>query len=421
MGSTNTQSTKKFPPHRAWVVAVGCMLVFGGSSGFFSNCNGVFTAPVPEALGVSRGAFQLYLTIASYVGLASLNFYGELFRRHPGSLRRFMLLGTVVCSGCIFCYSFATRLWHFYAIAVVYGLFMQTLSGLALTTIISNWFVRNKGLAVGMAFTGSSLTAALMMPVLSRVVTNYGWRWGYRLLAVCGFALLTLSITLLIRETPAAVGLAPLGVAQETAGEVQYLGATRAAATRTPAFWLMTLGFLAVNAVVNGIHPHTIAAMLSLGYSPAMAASVGSAVMAVMAAAKLALGALFDRLGAVKSAVVAGGLLLLSVLSMGLAGANPAMPWVFALCFGFGAATITVSLSYFTSANFGPREYAAIYSLATSIGGLGGLSNMLSGWIYDVTGSYGPAWPLYGAVAAVALVSLTAAALLARRGGYQDL
>ena len=407
-------------PHRAWLVAVGCMISFGGSSGMLSNCNGVFTVPVPQALGVSRAAFQFYITLAMFVGLFTMTFWGELFRRHPLRLRQFMTLGTVVCCGCTLGYSFATRLWHFYALAFIYGLFIQTLSGLALTTIISNWFLENKGLAVGMAFTGSSLIAAVMTPIANRVVTVYGWQWGYRLLAAGGFVILMIANLFFIRETPASVGLTPLGAAPEQVGEVQYLGLSRAAAIRAPAFWLMTAGFLCITIVGNGIHPHTIASLISLGYSSGMAASVASAVMAVMAVAKLALGALFDRLGAVKSSVVAGGCLFVSALSMSFAGASPLMPWVFALCFGFGAAMMTVSLSYLASENFGPREYAGIYSLSTAIGGLGNLANMLSGAIYDVTGSYRAAWPLYMCTAVLALVTLTAAARIAVKKGYKN-
>lgn len=409
------------PVHRAWVVAFGCLLVFSGSNGLLLNCNTVFAAPVPQALGVSRGAFQLHYTIANLMGLVMLNFYGELFRRHPMRLRQFLLIASVTACACMYGYSCATQLWHFYALSFVFGICEPVIGGLTLTTILNNWFVTNKGLALGFAFTGSSVVGAALMPTVNRVVTTVGWQWGYRMLAAGALVLLLAGILLFIRETPATLGLSPLGVQQEEAGEVQYLGATRAQAVRSAAFWLMTAGVLFFGFSSQGIGPHVIAALTGMGYSSSLAAWVTSGTMAVTAVAKLALGALFDRVGGVWSSFLTGLCILLSATGMFFAGRSTAALVVFAVAHGFSAAMYTVSFPYLTGENFGPREYAAIYSLSTSLSGLGGISSILSGLLYDTTGSYQSAWLLYIATGAIALVCLTTAASLAKKHRYSTM
>ena len=415
----NSCSSRFHRPHPAWVVAFGCLLVFSGSNGLLLNCNTVFAAPVPEALGVSRGAFQLHMIIANGAGLLVLNLYGELFRRHPQRLRQFLLVASVVACASVYGYSFATKLWHFYILSALFGLCEPIIGGLTLTTILNNWFVTNKGLALGFAFTGSSVVGALILPSVNRVVTTAGWQWGYRLLAVGALVLLLAGTLLFIRESPTA-GQTPLGATPEAAASLELRGLTRAQAARSSAFWFMTAGLLFFGFANQGIGPHIIAALTAMGYTSALAAWVTSAMMAVTAVAKLALGALFDRVGGVWSAALTGLCALFSALAMTFAGVSPVMLGAFALFHGFTSAMFTVSFPYLINANFGPREYAAIYSLATSLSGLGGLSSILSGSLYDATGSYQAGFVLCVVAAAAATACLTAGAVLARRNGYSE-
>lgn len=53
-----------------------------------------------------------------------------------------------------------------------------TLAGISVTTLVNNWFVDKRGLATGLAFAGSGVSAAIMTPVLTTVVTDYGWAHG---------------------------------------------------------------------------------------------------------------------------------------------------------------------------------------------------------------------------------------------------
>ena len=194
-----------------WIIVLCCTLLVAAATGIFVNCLGIFVKPVCEDLNFTRGAFTLYSTIGGFVGMFAVLVYGELYRRYPHHIRKFIALGTVVSCAVFYGYSLSTKLWHFYTLAAIYGTVSMTLAGISVTTLINNWFVDKKGLAMGLAYSGSGVTAAVMTPILSGVVSDFGWRWGYRLLAVCGFVLLFVSAFVLLREKPADMGLEPLG------------------------------------------------------------------------------------------------------------------------------------------------------------------------------------------------------------------
>ncbi len=407
-----------------WFVVLGCALTIGVSLGFFGNCAGVFTKPVCEGLGIKRGIFTLYPTFSTAFSTVAIVVYGKLFPKY--GIRRFMIVGSLMTCLCYFGYSFATQAWHFYAIAAVYGCFSPVTMGVAVATLINNWFVGRKGLATGLAFTGSGIGATIMMPILSNVVETYGWRMGYRLVASCGAVVFFIATVLLIRDKPAALGLPPLGAAESGAGEnplpLQKTGVPYAQAVRSRPLWLFLSGYALLCIVSTGISPHVIAYLSDLGHPASMGSSVMSLAMAVLTGAVVILGAVFDRAGSVVSSVITGLCVVLSAVTLALSAASDDMAWVFALCFGFGYATLSVPFAYLVSENFGARDYSSIYSYcyvpANICRALGG---SIAGFFFDRFGSYKQVWGLFIALSILSTLLMTAAAIEARRRGFRDL
>ena len=145
-----------------------------------------------------------------------------------------------------------------------------------------------------------------------------------------------------------------------------------------------------------------------------------SLVMTIMIGAKILLGAVFDKIGSVRSAILTGLCMIASTLSIRFAGAGAFMPYVFSVCFGFGYSTLTVPYSYLIGQNFGTREFSSIYSLICTLGSLGGgIAATLTGMLYDRLGSYYPVWTIYFVLACLALTFLFLASKTAQDRGYQ--
>ena len=418
-----TKTKKKF--FYGWVIVFCCTLLVAAGTGIFVNCLGIFVKPVCEDLGFDRGPFTLYSSIGGFVGMFAVLIYGELYRKYPHHIRKFIALGMVICCGAFYGYSLSTKLWHFYVLAAIYGTASMTLAGISLTTLINNWFVDKRGLATGLAFAGSGVSAAIMTPVLTTVVTDYGWRMGYRTMSLVSFIIL-IPAMLLIRLEPSDKGLLPYGVTPHPSEEdkqsipvIEQTGLTRAQAVKTSSFYFQSIGIFCLSLAGMGISNHAISYFTDIGYSPLTASTAMSLVMTIMIGAKILLGAVFDKIGSVRSAILTGLCMIASTLSIRFAGAGAFMPYVFSVCFGFGYSTLTVPYSYLIGQNFGTREFAAIYSLATMISSLGNsYAPSLSGTLYDFFGSYINVWNIYIVVSVLAIVTLTLAAKISKQKGY---
>ena len=408
-----------------WIIVLCCTLLVAAATGIFVNCLGIFVKPVCEDLNFTRGAFTLYSTIGGFVGMFAVLVYGELYRRYPHHIRKFIALGTVVSCAVFYGYSLSTKLWHFYTLAAIYGTVSMTLAGISVTTLINNWFVDKRGLATGLAFAGSGVSAAIMTPILTTIVANYGWRMGYRTMSLVGLLIL-LPAVLLIRLEPADKGLLPYGVKPEGEEDeskipvLEQTGLTRAQAIKTNTFYFQSIGIFCLSTAGMGMSTHAIAYFTDIGYSPLTASTAMSMVMTIMIFAKILLGAVFDKLGSVRSAILTGCCMIASTLAIRFAGAAAFMPYVFSLCFGFGYSTLTVPYSYLIGQNFGTREFASIYSLICTLGSLGGgVAATLTGMLYDHFGSYLPVWSFYAGLACLALIFLFLASKTAQKKGYQ--
>ena len=422
--ATPKKAPKKF--FYGWIIVLCCTLLMAVGTGIFVNCVGIFVKPVCEDLGFERGTFTLYTTITSVLSMLAMLVFGELYRKKPRRIRLYIAIGGL--TGCLvfFGYSLSSKLWHFYTLSAIYGCVATTLAGISVTTLVNNWFVDKRGLATGLAFAGSGVSAAIMTPVLTTVVTNYGWRMGYRTMSLVSFIIL-IPAMLLIRLEPSDKGLLPYGVTPHPSEEdkqsipvIEQTGLTRAQAVKTSSFYFQSIGIFCLSLAGMGISNHAISYFTDIGYSPLTASTAMSLVMTIMIGAKILLGAVFDKIGSVRSAILTGLCMIASTLSIRFAGAGAFMPYVFSVCFGFGYSTLTVPYSYLIGQNFGTREFSSIYSLICTLGSLGGgIAATLTGMLYDRLGSYYPVWTIYFVLACLALTFLFLASKTAQDRGYQ--
>ena len=422
--ATPKKAPKKF--FYGWIIVLCCTLLMAVGTGIFVNCVGIFVKPVCEDLGFERGTFTLYTTITSVLSMLAMLVFGELYRKKPRRIRLYIAIGGL--TGCLvfFGYSLSSKLWHFYTLSAIYGCVATTLAGISVTTLVNNWFVDKRGLATGLAFAGSGVSAAVMTPVLTTVVTDFGWRMGYRTMSLVSFIIL-IPAMLLIRLEPSDKGLLPYGVTPHPSEEdkrsipvIEQTGLTRAQAVKTSSFYFQSIGIFCLSLAGMGISNHAISYFTDIGYSPLTASTAMSLVMTIMIGAKILLGAVFDKIGSVRSAILTGLCMIASTLSIRFAGAGAFMPYVFSVCFGFGYSTLTVPYSYLIGQNFGTREFSSIYSLICTLGSLGGgIAATLTGMLYDRLGSYYPVWTIYFVLACLALTFLFLASKTAQDRGYQ--
>ncbi len=390
-----------------WYVVAACTIVLGGSVGLLWNCMSVFVKPVTDALGFSRGAFTLFTTIVSLSSTIVMPFYGPLFAKF--GQKRVMYACAVVACLMPFAMSLSTQLWQFYIIGVLQGSFVVGLDVMAVGTIINNWFRAKKGLATGIAYSGSSLGGMVAVPVVSLIVENQGWQMGYVAMTIAAIALIFPMLIFVIKERPEDKGLTRYGEEQfEGTAAVEMGGLTRAEAIKSPMFWILGASLFITGMLTTGIATNFLAFMDDGGFAAVFTSGIVAAYMAIMSVAKLGYGTLFDKFGTGLASLIAGLANLIAPLTLVFI-AMPGVPYVFAFFFGMAYATQTVPPALMTSAIFGNKHFTSIYGVILMFIMAGAsIGAPFCGFIFDLTGSYNLAWIIFviaGALCTVGYVT----------------
>jgi predicted MFS family arabinose efflux permease len=241
------------------------------------------------------------------------------------------------------------------------GLLGAGASPLAFTKSINAHFVLARGLALGACLMGTGLAATVAPPLLSRVITDYGWRMGYLVLAVTVLAVTPTAVVL--KSSRATVEVEPESVGQS--GPVMA----------TARFWMLLLASVLAAAGIAGAVIHLVPILTERGMTPIAAASRASAIGVAVMTGRLVIGAALDRfpaqwIGGLTMTISAAGSLLLVY-----GGAGGSLPAALMLGAGLGAEMDLISyicVRYFGLRTYG-RAYGVVYAATLLAAGAGPL------------------------------------------------
>jgi MFS family permease len=273
------------------------------------------------------------------------------------------------------------------------------------TATVARWFVRRRGLATGLAAAGGSFGAFCLPPIAQLLVSGVGWRRAYVIFGAAIFLMLNLLAPLMKRD-PEGLGLAPDGDRLTEAGDVRSERGhdyTIRQAMRTRAFWVLFALFAATWIPIFAPLVHLVPLARGLGVDPLVATTLVSALGMAGIVGRLFMGSLSDRIG--RRPAIGIGLLIQVAAFLGLAVAG-ALPALFAasIAFGFSYGAVASLFSPIVADFFGRERAGSLVGLLFAMSGsMAALGPLGAGFIYDRTGSYGPAWVASAALNVVAL------------------
>ena len=389
--------------HYAWIIAFAGMLISGAGVGIINSTTGIFIKPVCDALGFSRGEFTIYSSIATLVCVALMPAFGSLFRKY--GFRKISIIGAIVCGLSLLCFSFATELWHFYTLAFISGLFVNGISIMAVGILVNKWFIDKRGIATGIAYSGTGLLAAVLIPITTRFIELNGLEWSYRFLGGVSLFILLPIILFVIKNNPEDMGLEPYRdkknevtkkIIQESA--TSETGITREKAIRSVPFWLLAIAVMGIALCQAGPHVHTVSFISDIGYSTVFASTVSSVYMILLTVSKIIMGMAFDKLGSLKGSLLIGGCCILFPI-LALFAVMPAALWIYTLVLSIASSGSTILATILTANYFGRKDFSRVYSIISMFTYIGvTISSPMLGSIYDVTGSYTAAWYLIAVI-----------------------
>ena len=404
--------------HYAWIIAFASVLITGAGVGILNSCFGVFVRPVTESLGFSRGEFTVYGSISILVSVVLMPFYGTLFKRF--GFRRIAIVSAIICGLAFIGNSMASQLWQFYIFALLIGLFINGFGIMSIGILINKWFSDAKGLALGIAFSGSGLLAAILIPLSNRFIELHGWRWTFQFLGAVSLFVLVPVIWFIVKDKPEDIGLEPYRSSKNQEKDAQSsnnlnAGLTREQAFRTPSFWLLIAAVTGIALSQAGPHVHTVAFLSDIGYSTAFVSIITSAYMLLLTGSKVIIGLLFDRLGSLKGSVLIGGSCVLFPI-LALFASFPVVPWFYALFLSLASSGSTILGTVLTINYFGRKDFPRIYSIVSVFIYIGvAVSSPVLGVIHDVTGGYSFAWLLIIGMGIAVCISLLGAYRMSKK------
>jgi MFS family permease len=273
--------------HYAWVIlAVTCLTVVLTAG--VTAVPAVLIHPLEVAFGWDRATIALAVSINVFLyGLAG-PFAGRLMLRIGP--RRVMLLSLLLIAAGVAASTQIQTVFQLYLLwGVVVGVGTGSTALVLSATVVNRWFTTRRGLALGLLGAASSTGRLVFLPLLALVVTALGWQAVGWVVAGCLLLLAVPLVALLMRDAPAALGLAPYGTGHAAiAGSSTTTPAPEAplvplgVALRQGDFWRLWLTFAICGATTNGlIGTHLIPHAIDQGLS-AVAAATTLAMMGIL-------------------------------------------------------------------------------------------------------------------------------------------
>jgi MFS family permease len=272
------------------------------------------------------------------------------------------------------------------------------------TTVANRWFVARRGLVLGIFGAATSAGQLLFLPAIAGATHLFGWRGATLALAIIAGALIPL-VALLMRDSPAALGLAPYGqVGAPPPAARPNARAVMGAAMRSPAFWLLSGSFFICGATSNGlIGTHFVAHAMEHGISEGMAVNT-LALMGVMNfVGTLGSGWLTDRYDPRVLLATYYGFRGLSLLLLPFVQ-SPLGLSIFAVLFGLDYIATVPPTSALVADSFGRQNVGTVFGWVFCAHQIGAaLAAWLGGVAREALGNYSLAFLVAGALAGVAV------------------
>jgi sugar phosphate permease len=409
-----TPPAARFLPRRTfygWYIAIGCLIMQFVTVGVGYYGLQVFLKPLRDEHGwsasVVSSASGLFFAVA---GISSFVVGRYLDRLGPV---RFLYGGIALISIGTFGLGFVHAIWQLFACYTIMAIAFGGGGGVAVSSLLTKWFISKRAQALSVASTGVSLGGAVLVPVGTALIASGGLRRGAPILGILVAVIALPVLWATIAATPESMGLNPDGTDDETAARRrhesaagQYTTWTRAEAARTMPFWAILIGFALALAAQTGVLIHQLAFLQGTGQLGSRSAAAFAVTTTTIGSivARLIVGSFADRADKVRLAVAFVALQALTAFSYTMLH-NRLGLYVAALIFGFTVGNVYMLQALVTGEVFGLVSYGTIYGVISLAGSLGSACGLFfTGWALDWSNGYTVPFRVLAIVNALAAV-----------------
>ncbi|MBM3942484.1 MAG: MFS transporter [SAR202 cluster bacterium] len=360
---------------------------------------GLFVIPMGDALGMTRADFGWLQTTRRVASGVTSFAVGKLLDRHGP--RVYMVLAALAIGLCLLAISRITAAWQFMVLFGIMGLTGLAAPNSLVTSVpVAKWFRRNRGKALALAVMGSGTGGIIFLPVTQSLLGSLGWRTTWIVLALIFVAITIPLAAFFLRRQPEDMGLRVDGDLPEGAGSAggrshaqgEEAVWTVRQAMHTSAFWKLLVLFGAAGLANGSAGLHRIPYWIEQGINPQVVSFAFAADAAGAASMAFIAGMLVDRFP-VRFVGAASYIGFVVAMYLMLVGHNAYYMFGSTIIYGLSVGAGMILQSYIFAAYYGRAFLGAIRGIVMPVtlvaAGIGG---PLSGYLRDITGSYGSSW-----------------------------
>jgi MFS family permease len=379
--------------------------------------------PILDEFGWERGVTAGAFSFGFFISAVLSPVLGRLMDRYGPLI--VLEAGVGIMGAGLLLAAQVSQQWHLYlTLGVLVGGGSVVLGFTGHGLYLPNWFVRRRGLAMSIAFSGVGVGSIVLLPWLQTLIAEAGWRAACTGMAILVFGLLA-PLNLLVRHRPEELGTGPDGdlaaqaaaAARPHANVVDHAWAatdwTLARAMRTARFWWIALGYFCGLFAWYAVQVHQTKYLIECGFAPMYAAWALGFVSFAGIPGQIALGHISDRIGRewVWTVGNAGFVLCYAALLLMRDTPSPALLWFMVAVQGLLGYGVTSVVGAIPAEIFQGRHYGGIFGTLMGIAIAGGaVGPWLTGVLYDASHSYALAFSLAIGCSLVSMLSIWLAA-----------
>jgi len=405
-GALGSSWSERLPFFYGWIVVAVSFVCFAVGYATWNSFS-IFYVAILDDFGWSRAATAGVFSVFTIVYGLNAPIAGSLTDRYGP--RRLLPIGALILGLGLLLTTRLSTLWEFYLLyGVVAAVGLSAIGTVPTFSVLSNWFIKKRGTAGGIATAGIGVGMLLFVPLLQGVINNHGWRAAYLLLSIVIVAVIPVTVLLFHRHRPQEMGLMPDGERRKDTASPASTSQlspdnlvvdrewtsrewTLRSAMHTHRFWLVSMARFLEMACLQTIMTHQAAFFVDEGFDNLLAASIVGIVGIMGSCGKILWGTVSDRIGRESTYLIAficgtvgvGALLTIQAGSPGWM--LYAYGAIYGLCYGVSAVLCPVMMGDI----FQGKSFGAILGGAYVLGNAGSaIGAFLGGYVFDVTGAY---------------------------------
>ena len=392
MGNQTLSTNNKIDNKKKYFIVFICMFLQAVPYSIAQNIQPLFVPYVIKQFGFSLAGFSLIFTCGAIASAIFSPVLGNVFEKV--NIKVLFLVGATLSAVGFIGFGFSHNLAQFYALAAMQKVGCLLFSGIGVPYLINNWFPKEgRGKALGIAFSGGSIGNVFLQQITSQMLASRGATYSYIFFGVLALVC-SLPIVMIFVRLPKAGEVEV--VEENESEEVQtsgFEGLGAKATKQNKYFWLFSIGYAIIAVSISALSTQYATYFTGeLGLSATLVGTLGSVFAAFCLIGNVSGGALFDKIGTLKTMTISMLLQGVAIVALIFCAKVPALAFLFSIAYGLNVYSYMSAPAFMATDVFGKKESSKIFGTISLLFALGyAFGSTLVGMIVDKVG-FGAAW-----------------------------